>query len=57
MPVAAPWKNENRGARAGQTASLPEFPEKPHEGIKANCQFALPFSPGAFMTRCDALKR
>src|SRR5262247_261204 len=27
----------------GQTGSLPSLPERPHEGIKANCQFALPF--------------
>jgi hypothetical protein len=44
MPVAAPRKNEKRGARVGQTGRLPSLPERPHEGIKANCQFALPFS-------------
>src|SRR5262249_22121936 len=42
--VATPWKNENGGARVGHTGSLPGFPERPHEGVKANCQFALPFS-------------
>ncbi len=32
----------------GQTASSPGYPERPHQGIKANCQFALPSRRASF---------
>ena len=44
------------GAKVGQTGSLPDFPERPHQGVKANSQFALPSRLASFFAGSRALQ-
>src|SRR5215813_3288574 len=41
--LGRPERMKSAARRYGKLAALPGLPKRPHEGVKANCQFALPF--------------